>query len=175
MDGDTPLYSVNRGIKRMRTSGEGRASPTKEQLEICQVLYPIFKDEVYRRREQMIQLTAFSSAFLLFVLIMLYALSSWSAMNTRTPWFVISGVVIFSSLVAFLIRQHANRHQMAKQQLIELEQSMEFYEHGWQRNGEALYPQNWKFDWAADRSVTLYLTILAIQTLLIISALLIWA
>ena len=46
-----------------------------EQVEVFRVLYPIFKDEVFQRREQMMRLTAFASAFLVMLLITILALS----------------------------------------------------------------------------------------------------
>ena len=153
---------------------EGRVALTREQLEVFRVLYPIFKDEVYRRREQMMQLTAFTSALLLVILVALFGISTWTETKIRTPWFVISGVLLFSSLVAYLIRQHSNRHHMAKQKVIELEKNLALYEQGWQATGEALYPNNWQSDWAKDRSVNLYFSILAVLTLLVILTMFVW-
>ena len=42
-----------------------------EQLEIVRILYPWYKEEVFSRREQMMRLTAFGSAFLVLLLITL--------------------------------------------------------------------------------------------------------
>ncbi len=146
--------------------------PTDKQLEIFHVLYPIFKDEIFRRREQMMRLTAFASAFLLLVLVTLLAMTPWPTPTSPTRWFAISGVGLFSGLFAYLILQHADRHRMAKQQLIELEQTLGLYQDGWQPDGNALYPKNWQSDWTADRSVTIYLAILAALTALVICAML---
>ncbi len=41
----------------------------EEQLEVLKVLYPWYKEEVFRRREQMMRLTAFASAFLVLLLV----------------------------------------------------------------------------------------------------------
>ena len=62
---------------------------------------------------------------------------------------------------------------MAKQQLIELEKVLGLYENGWQLSGDALFPKNWQSDWTADRSVSIYLTILAALTALVICAMLV--
>lgn len=148
------------------TNGE----PPDRPLDVFRLLYPIFKDEVYRRREQMIQLTAFASAFLVLLLVIMVIVSSSPGLNTPTRWFAISGVALFSGLFAYLILQHADRHRMAKQQLIQLEQALGLYQCGWQPSGEAFFPKNWQSDWVADRSVTVYLTILAAFTALVICA-----
>ena len=147
--------------------------PTDVQLEVFRVLYPLFKDEVFKRREQMMRLTAFASTFLAFSLVTLLPMAPWETAPSLTRWLAISGVGIFSSLFAYLILQHAERHRMAKQQLIELEQTLGLYQEGWQPTGNALFPKHWQSDWTADRSVTIYLATLAILTTLVICSLLI--
>ncbi len=144
-----------------------------KQLEVFRVLYPIFKDEIFKRREQMMRLTAFASTLLVLSLISILPFTIWETTPSPTRWLVISGVGLFSGLFALFILQHAQRHQMAKQQLIELERTIGLYENGWQINGEALYPKNWQTDWTKDRSVSIYLTILTALTVLVISAILI--
>jgi hypothetical protein len=146
---------------------------TDEQVEVFHVFYPIFKDEVFQRREQMMRLTAFASTFLVMLLITMLALSPWPEPTTPTRWFAISGVALFSGLFAYLILQHADRHRMAKQQLIELEKAFGLYETGWQLSGDALFPKHWQSDWTTDRSVSIYLTILAALTALVICAMLV--
>ena len=157
----------------MRHSSGVNVDLTDEQVEVFRVLYPIFKDEVFQRREQMMRLTAFASGFLVMLLITMLALSPWPGPTSPTRWFAISGVALFSGLFAYLILQHADRHRMAKQQLIELEKALGLYENGWQLSGDALFPKNWQSDWTADRSVSIYLTILAALTALVICAMLV--
>jgi hypothetical protein len=101
------------------------------------------------------------------------AASPWPEPTSPTRWFAISGVALFSGLFAYLILQHADRHRMAKQQLIELEKAFGLYDNGWQLSGNALFPKNWQSDWTADRSVSIYLTILAALTALVICAMLV--
>ena len=137
------------------------------------MLYPLFKNEVFQRREHMIRLTAFASTVLISIQIALFILPPWSAPTSPTSWFSISGVTVFSSLFAYLILQHADRHRMAKQQVIELEKSLGLYQQGWHVNGEALFPKNWQTDWTTDRSIALYLAILATLTTLVICGILI--
>jgi hypothetical protein len=157
----------------MRHSTGVNVDLTDEQVEVFRVLYPIFKDEVFQRREQMMRLTAFASGFLVMLLIIMLALSPWPGPTSPTRWFAISGVALFSGLFAYLILQHADRHRMAKQQLIELEKAFGLYENGWQLSGDALFPKNWQSDWTADRSVSIYLTILAALSALVICAMLV--
>jgi len=160
---------MNGETGKMRPPHQLNGELPDDQLEIFRVLYPIFKDEVYRRREQMMQLTAFGSAFLVVLLSML-TVFSWPAPPAPARWFAVSGVTLFFSLFAYLILQHADRHRMAKQQLIELEKAIGLYQEGWQPMGEALFPHNWQSDWIADRSVTIYLTFLTTLTALVICA-----
>lgn len=159
-----------RETKKMGPPSLAHAELSDKPLEIFRMLYPIFKEEVFQRREQMMRLTAFASAFLLLLLVIMLVVSSSPELNAPTRYFAISGVALFSALFAYLILQHADRHRMAKQQLIELEQALGLYQGGWQPSGEAFFPKNWQSDWVADRSVTVYLTILAALTALVICA-----
>ena len=144
-----------------------------EPLEGFRVLYPIFKNEVFQRREHMMRLTAFPSTFLVLLLIAMLAGFPRSAPTSPTLWFAVSGIALFSGLFTYFILQHANRHRMAKQQLIELEKEFGLYQDGWQPNGDALFPKNWQSDWVTDRSVRIYLTILTTLTALVICAMLV--
>jgi hypothetical protein len=139
-----------------------------KQLEVFRVLYPLFKKEVFQRREHMMRLTALCSTVLVLILVALFVLSPWSVPTSSTRWFLASGVALFSSLFAYLILQHADRHQMAKQQVIALEKTLGLYQEGWQLSGESLFPKNWQTDWATDRSVRVYLVTMATLTTLVI-------
>ncbi|MEX0830352.1 MAG: hypothetical protein WD032_08915 [Nitrospirales bacterium] len=142
-----------------------------KQLEVFRVLYPLFKEEVFKRREHMMRLTARGSTVLIVILVALFILSPWSVPSSPSRWFLISGVALFSSLFAYLILQHADRHRMAKQQVIELEKTLGLYQEEWKLTGESLFPKNWQTEWATDRSVTLYLVALATLTTLVICSL----
>ena len=141
---------------------------TEKQIEVFRVLYPLFKKEVFKRREHMMHLTAFGSTILVLILVTLFVLPPWSVPTSFTRWFSISGVALLSSLFAYLILQQAARHRMAKLQIIELEKGLGLYQEGWKLSGDVLFPKNWQTDWATDRSVTLYLAILASLTTLAI-------
>ncbi len=142
------------------------------QLEVFRVLYPLFKNEVLRRREYMSRLSAFHNTVLV-LLIMTIAVVSPGHPDFPMRWLAISGVVIMSGFVAYLILEQATRHRMAKQQLIELERGIGLYQEGWICSGKTAYPQHWQTDWLSDRSVTTYLTILTVLTALVICAMLI--
>ncbi len=146
---------------------------TNTQLEIFRLMYPLFKDEVFRRRDQMMRLTAWASTLLVVILAMQFAFFHGLTPPVPIQLLTISGILAFSGLFAFLILQHANRHRMAKQQLIALEQTVGLYQDGWQKNGEPLFPQSWQSDWTGDRSVTIYLVILSTLTALVICAILV--
>lgn len=145
---------------------------SQAQLEVFRVLYPLFKNEVLRRREYMSRLSAFYNTVLV-LLIMTIALMSPGHQDFPMRWLAISGVVILSGFVAYLILEQATRHRMAKQQLIELERGIGLYQEGWIFSGKTAYPQHWQTDWLSDRSVATYLTILMVLTTLVICAMLI--
>ena len=147
--------------------------PTNTQLEIFRMMYPIFKDEVFKRRDQMMSLTAWASTLLIVILATQLAFVRGLTPPASTQWLTISGILLFSGLFAYLILQHASRHRMAKQQLIALEQTFGLYQEGWQKNGESLFPKSWQSDWTGDRSVTIYLVILSTLTALVICVILV--
>ncbi len=146
---------------------------SREQLEVFRVLYPLFKDEVFRRRDNMIRLTVFHNAFLVLLLVTMLAVPPDYSPDSTTRWLAISGIALFSGFLAYVILQEADRHRMAKQQLIELEKGVGLYKEGWQYTGKTAFPEHWQIDWAADRSLTIYLAILTSLTALVMCAMLI--
>ena len=115
----------------------------EERLEILRELYTLYKEEVYRRREQMMRLTASGSAFLL---LLLFA-SMWSPLHPfdlTLAILAITGTATFSALFVYLIVQQRDRHQMAKQSLIEIERALGLYEEGYYLDHKALYPLDWQ-------------------------------
>jgi hypothetical protein len=145
----------------------------EEQLEILKVLYAWYKQEVFRRREQMMRLTAFASAFLVLLLVTMLTVPSKPLTDFTMALFAITGVALFSAIFAFLILQQRNRHQLAKQALIEIERAWGLYDEGLYLVGKALYPDDWQTAWLGDRSVTVYLVVLAALTVLVIAGVLI--
>ncbi len=141
-----------------------------QQVDILKALYPSYKEEVYRRREQMMKLTAFACSFLVLLLVTMLAAPAPSRSDVTTALFAATGVALFSALFAYLILQQRNRHHMAKEALIEIERMLGLYDEDFYLEGKSLYPEHWQTDWLADRSVTVYLTILATLTVLVIAA-----
>jgi hypothetical protein len=145
---------------------------SQAQLETIRMLYPLFKNEVLRRREYMSRLSVFHNTILVF-LIMIIAVVPPGHPDSTMRWLTISGVIILSGFVVYLILQQGTRHRMAKRQLIELERGMGLYREDWMFSGKTTYPKHWQTEWLSDRSVATYLTILIILTGLAIGAMLI--
>ncbi|GJL63690.1 MAG: hypothetical protein NPIRA04_23440 [Nitrospirales bacterium] len=145
----------------------------EEQLEILRVLYPWYKEEVFRRREQMMRLTAFASAFLVLLLVTIMAVSPTHGTNMTTQIFAITGVALFSAIFVYLILQQRDRHRIAKKTLIEMEKILGLYDEGLYSVGKALYPEDWQTAWLSDRSVTVYTAVISALTVLVIAAVLV--
>lgn len=146
-----------------------------EQLEVLKVIYPLYKEEVFRRREQMMRLTALASTFLVILLVTTLAIPSHPYPDFTTALFAITGVALFTTLFIFLILQQRNRHRMAKQALIEIERALGLYDEGLHVVGKALLPEDWQTAWLGDHSVTVYLTFLTTLAALVVAAVLLRA
>ena len=144
----------------------------EEQIEVLKVLYPWYKEEVFRRREQMMRLTAFASAFLVLLLTTMVAVPARPKPDFTVALFACSGVALFTATFVYLILQQRSRHRTAKQALIEIERVLGLYEEDIYLLGKSLYPEHWQTDWMRDRSVTIYIVILATLTVLVIAAVL---
>ncbi|MFM8550876.1 MAG: hypothetical protein ACKOCD_00935 [Nitrospiraceae bacterium] len=142
----------------------------EEQLEVLKILYPWYKEEVFRRREQMMRLTAFASAFLVLLLVTMLAVPSAAHSGVTGELFAITGVALFTAIFSYLILQQRDRHRMAKQALVEIERAMKLYDEGLYAEGKSLYPEEWQTAWHSDRSVTVYLAVLTALTVLVIAA-----
>ncbi len=146
---------------------------SEEQIEVLKVLYPWYKEEVFRRREQMMRLTAFASAFLVLLLVTMLAVPARPRPDFTVALFAVTGVALFSAIFAYLILQQRNRHRLAKHALVEIERVLGLYDEGLYLVGKALYPDDWQTAWLRDRSVIVYLAVLATLTVLVIAAVLI--
>jgi membrane associated rhomboid family serine protease len=128
------------------------------------VLYPLYKTEVYQRREQMMRLTAFG-AFALIA--MTFALVLSPLKSRLSPFEVLllgMAGVIWCGLCCTLVLQQQYRHRLAKQVLIQIEQALGFYEDGLFIEHQTLYPPRWKTAWLKDRSGIQYLASLCLLT-----------
>lgn len=145
---------------------------TEEQLGVFKILYPWYKEEVFRRRDQMTRMTGFACALLLVLLFSVTVVPPDPARSATVAVFVIPGIVLFSSLVAFLILQQRARHRMAKSMLVEIERGLRLYESDAYLAGKVLYPTEWQTAWRQDSSVVVYLSAIGSMTALVIAALL---
>jgi len=141
---------------------------SREELEL---LYPWYKEEVFRRRERMMWLTACTSGVLVLVLLVVQVFPA-PATSLTTAVLVCLGVALFSGIMAYLIVQQQARHLMAKRVLIKIEQELGLYEKGRHLEEAALYPEEWQWAWKRDVSVGIYLAVLAGLTGLVIAAVL---
>lgn len=145
---------------------------TEGVQQVLTVLYPLYKGEVYKRREQMMRLTAFG-AFGLVAMIFALLLSPVKNRLSPSDTFLLSlAGLIWCGLLCGLILQQQYRHRLAKQVLIQLEQALGFYEEGLFIERQALYPGKWKTAWLSDRTGTLYLSSLCALTGIFLLALL---
>src|SRR5438105_15918520 len=108
------------------------------------LLYPWYKDDVYRRRQQMIWLTAAGAFALVLLLFLALALPLSRPGHRVEPLLMVAGVLVLSVSVIYFIRQQCVRHKMAKGILITLEQALGLYEDGSYLNDTSLYPKNWQ-------------------------------
>jgi hypothetical protein len=145
---------------------------SQERRDELKLLYPWYKEEVFRRRERMMWLTACSSGILVLALVVLQVFPA-PATSPPTAVLVCLGVVLFAGIMAYLIVQQQARHLMAKQVLINIEQELGLYEKGRHLEDAALYPEEWQTAWKHDVSVGIYLAVLAGLTGLVIATVLV--
>ena len=139
-------------------------------MEVLKTVYPIFKNEVYGRRQSMTWIAMAGSATLLGLL--LVGSSQWFSVDVLR-WPILLGVVVFSSLLIDQIRQQDLRHKQAKHELIEIEKALGFFEENSYLPGRSLYPQTWQRlpqrDWQFLMSV-LSITVLTALVILVFLA-----
>ena len=93
-------------------------------------------------------------------------------MHLTIKVFAITGTALFSALFIYLILQQRDRHRVAKQTLIQMEQVLGLYEEGLYLVGKALYPKDWQTAWLNDRSVTVYVAVITALTILVVASIL---
>ena len=116
------------------------------------VLYPLYKNEVYQRREHMIRLTAFGAFGLIAMIFALLLSPVKSRLSSPESVLLALGSLTWCALFCGLVLQQQHRHRLAKQVLIQLEQALGFYEDGLFVDHQALYPAKWKTAWLTDRT-----------------------
>lgn len=144
---------------------------TDEQRTTLLALYPLFKEEVYRRRQEMMRWTAFGSIGLMAMLLVL-VLNPHTNHPTSVETLLLGlASLIWCGLFCALIRQQQDRHRQAKQVLIQLEQALNLYAEGIFMEDHSLYPQTWASDWTRDKTGLLYYGTLGTLTALVLLAL----
>ena len=146
---------------------------TEGTIQLLNVLYPLYKNEVYKRREQMMLLTALGALGLV-AMLFVAILSPLKVRLSPTESFLLSlTALVWCGLFCGLVLQQQYRHRLAKQVLIQLEQALGFYEDGLFIESQPLYPGKWRTAWLGDRSGEFYICSLCVLTGLFLVALLI--
>ena len=143
-----------------------------ERGDVLLLLYPWYKDEVYRRRQQMIWLTVVGASALVLLLFLALALPLSRPGHRVEPFLMVAGVLVLSISIIYSIRQQCVRHKLAKSILITLEQELGLYEDGRYLNASSLYPKNWQAAGLGDRSEFVYHSIILLLAALLVFALL---
>lgn len=141
-----------------------------EQRATLLALYPLFKEEVYRRREQMMRWSAIGAGSMFTILIVLLLVPTHSQLTLSGRALVAGAIVLLAATFASFILQQQQRHRQAKQTLIELERALGLFDADILPNQRPLYPNHWQTDWTRDHSTTLSLVLLGFLALLALLA-----
>ena len=143
-----------------------------ERREAVLRLYPIFKEEVYRRRDQMMRWTAIGAGSLVAILSVVLLVPAAHSLSTTPRLLLACATLLLAITYMGIIWQQHNRHRQAKQQLIKFEQALGLFEELPGHNDHALYPEAWQNEWSHDRSLVQYLAILTLLTGIVLVAIL---
>lgn len=146
----------------------------EEQRATWLTLYPLFKQEVYHRREQIMRWTAVGAGTLFTFLSALLLISEPGRLSPAARTLLACAVLLLACTFASLIVQQQQRHRQAKQILIDLETALGLYDEGPGVRQPACYPDHWRSDWKNDTATRLSLILLGLFTLLALAAT-IWA
>lgn len=143
-----------------------------QKLETLRMLYPLFKQEVFDRRDRIMRITSLAGGFLLLILGLILYLIATSKPLLSAPWIFSIGVIIFTGLTLYQIKQHSRRHAQAKLGLIEIEKALGLFEPGTYLPDRGLYPQDWQTRFPRDYSLVFYASCLIALAMLVIVSLL---
>lgn len=110
--------------------------------DLVQSLYPIFKEEVFRRASR-IAGGALSGAAGMVIGMFWFARVS-ETFSTAERGLCAAAVGVFSAGLVFFIEREGSRHAGAKTGLIRLEQALGVFEAGRHVPGESLFPAEWR-------------------------------
>lgn len=142
----------------MITSDEKRAT--------LLTLYPLFKEEVYRRRHEMLRWTAIGAGSLFTILLILLLVPTSRQLAPGARVLVCCGILVLTATFITAILQQRRRHQQAKRTLIEIEQSLGLFDADVFLDHRPLYPDQWQTDWQHDHSTLFAFLLLGLLTLL---------
>ena len=141
-----------------------------ERHDTTLALYKNFKEEVYRRRDQMMRWTAIGAGSLVTLLFIILLMPSARLLPTSGRLLLASGSLVMALTFAVMILQQHDRHRQAKQQLINLELALNLFEDPRWPDNAPIYPAHWRTDWAHDRRLKQYLGLLALLVALVLVA-----
>ncbi len=144
--------------------------PADDTRAVLLTLYPLFKEEVYRRREHMMRWTAIGAVSLVCILLLLVLIGNGHRLTLLSRALLAGGIVSLTSTFITLIMQQHDRHRQAKQILIKLEQALGLFDSAASVQHQALYPEQWQTDWKQDRSTMASFILLGLLTLLVLVA-----
>jgi energy-coupling factor transporter transmembrane protein EcfT len=136
-----------------------------QKLETLRMLYPLFKQEVFDRRDRIMKIAGLASGFLLLLMF-------WILYFVVSSWLLIIGVIIFTGIIIATIKQHSRRHAQAKLGVIEIEKALGLFESGAYFPDQPLYPAHWKTRPTRDYGLIFYSSCLIALALLVILSLL---
>lgn len=146
-----------------------------QKLETLRMLYPIFKKEVFDRRERMMRISVLATAFLILTLALLLSLDTLTPILSESAWAFVIGIVLFTGLTLHHMKQHSRRHAQAKRAVIDIEEALRLFDPGLYLADRALYPENWKARPPNDPSLLLYSLSLTLMAAVVVLALLLSA
>lgn len=115
-----------------------------DSLETLRLLYPLFKEEVYRRRAAMGQIARQGSLFFVLLSLLPLFFPEGRTISLLLKGLACLAILIATTLLALQIGQEKSRHEKAKLQLITLEKGFQFFEVGSYLPNEPLYPPDWQ-------------------------------
>lgn len=133
-------------------------------------LYPLFKEEVYRRRHEMMRWTAIGAGSLFTILLVLLLAPANRQPTPGGRALLCGGILLLTATFAALILQQDHRHRQAKRTLIDLERALGLFDRNPASNECPLYPAHWETDWQQDRSSALSIALLSLLAILTLSA-----
>ncbi|ULA63623.1 MAG: conserved membrane protein of unknown function [Nitrospira sp.] len=143
-----------------------------ERRETVLQLYPIFKEEVYRRRNQMMRWTGIGAGSLVAILCIVLLTPAAQSLSAASRLLLASATLLLALTYMEIVLQQHTRHQQAKQQLIKIERTLGLFGESSRPNDGAFYPDAWQTEWTRDRSLLQYIAVLTLLTGIVLIAIL---